>query len=68
MAAYLEKAKGLMKTIPKVLTDVILRSKNVNTNADFLAKIYDYVKYEIHYFIVAQAHTIDYCPLKALDN
>ena len=37
MAAYLEKAKGLMKTIPIVSIDIIRRSKNVNSDA--LAKL-----------------------------
>ena len=37
MAAYLEKVKGLMKTIPLVLVEVISRSKN--GNADTLAKL-----------------------------
>ena len=32
MAAYLEKAKGLMKTFPIASIEVILRSKNVNTD------------------------------------
>ena len=31
-------------------------------------KCYDYVGHEIHYFTIAQTYTIDYCPLKALDN
>ena len=33
MAAYLEKAKGLMKTFPIASIKVIPRSKNMNTNA-----------------------------------
>ena len=27
----------------------------------------DFVECEIHYYTIAQAYTIDYCPLKALD-
>ena len=37
MAAYLEKAKGLMETFPITSIEVILLSKNANTNA--LAKL-----------------------------
>ena len=37
MAAYLEKAKGLMETFPVFSIEVIPRSKNVN--ADALAKL-----------------------------
>ena len=37
MVVYLEKVKGLMKTIPTASIEVIPRSKNANVNA--LAKL-----------------------------